>query len=45
MGAGDAGGDHLLDLGFAHGNEGELGGDEEAVSQNEHGDGDDLEQR
>ena len=44
-GSGDAGGDHLLDAGVAHGDEGELGGDKESVGQNQDGYGDDLEQR
>ena len=41
-GTGNAGGDHLLDAGVAHGDERELRGDEEAVGENEQGDGDDL---
>ena len=43
--AGEAGGDHLLDAGFADGDEGELCGDEEAVGQDEQGYGDDLKKR
>src|ERR1035437_5496989 len=43
-GAGDGGGQHLLDAGVADGDQGELGGHKEGVGQNEQADSDELEQ-
>ena len=44
-GAGDGGGQHLLDAGVAERDKGELGGHKEGVSQDEQADSDELEQR
>jgi hypothetical protein len=44
-GSGHAGSQHLLDTRIADRDQGELGGHKEAVSQNQHGHGDELKQR